>query len=179
MPENLIQSLNTSDSLLKIIGNYPPRWGRMDQISRLAVIEIGKILGTADLLLVQEHKVPESWLIGLIAGTRRGSLMTDLDFIASHKYDLALASPALFGYTLPNIALAEAASHYGLRGPVYSILSDSHPAQLAQQEADNLLKMQNHLSAVIWGTLDCFSITESNGAKRIQTVVDFNLILQM
>jgi len=42
--------------------------------------------------------------------------------------------PALFGYTLANIPLAEAANHFGLIGPVYAIIDENNPFQSAIEE---------------------------------------------
>lgn len=132
----------------------PKRWGRMDRISRLAVVEVGRVLaglsevapGTGD------GRTP---LVGLIVGTRRGSLATDLTYCASLRQGAALASPLLFSYTLPNIALSEAAIHFGLKGPVYSLLSDREPATAARREAELWQRHLPEIFGFIVGELDC------------------------
>jgi 3-oxoacyl-[acyl-carrier-protein] synthase II len=108
---------------LAVLGAVPKRWGRMDRISRLAVVEVGRALRAAGLLRADSEKAATASSGGLIGAGRYGCLATDLAFAATMAGGLHLASPTLFSYTLPNIALAEAASHYGLTGPVYALFS--------------------------------------------------------
>ena len=110
----------------------------MDLISRVALIEIGKVLGRESLLQPGSHALKNNLSAGLIVGTRKGSLATDLEFAKTLKEGPGFASPALFSYTLPNIALAEAALHYKLTGPVFSILSEA-PYQEAVHMANQWL----------------------------------------
>jgi len=60
-----------------------------------------------------------------------------------------LASPALFGYTLPNIPLAEAAGQFGLTGPVYAFFDIIHPLEKAKLEARQLLTYHPELSFML------------------------------
>ena len=108
--------------LVSIIGNMPQRWGRMDPASRIAVVEIGLLLKQSNLLY-RGNMLHEETKVGLIVGTKLGSLTTDLSFCQSLNEGVENASPILFSYTLPNIPLAEAACHYRITGPVYSIIS--------------------------------------------------------
>lgn len=111
------------DEIISILGVLPKRWGRMDRLSRLAVVEVGRELRQEGLLDSGDAGFSVRGCGGLIGVTRRGSLATDLAYAATLKDGPEMASPLLFSYTLPNTALAEAASHYGLTGPVYSVFS--------------------------------------------------------
>ncbi len=119
---------------LAVIGFTPKRWGRMDRFSRLAVVEVGRALRLAGLLRDEPGKIIVTGSGGLIGASRSGSLATDLAFAQTMAGGLNLASPTLFSYTLPNIALAEAASHYGLTGPVYSLFSGD-PTEVESEAA--------------------------------------------
>jgi len=106
----------------QILVTVPERWGRMDLLSQATLLAVGEVLHKASLL--DNHgKVVSDLVVGLVGGTRRGSLRTDLDYIETLAEGPDFASPALFGYTLANIPLAEAAVHYRLTGPVFSLFS--------------------------------------------------------
>ncbi|MBU0730129.1 MAG: hypothetical protein KKE17_02275 [Proteobacteria bacterium] len=141
-----------SEDLLAIVGAVPKRWGRMDSVSRLAVIEVGRVLHASGLLDGKDRRGEYSF--GLIAGTRRGSLATDLAFAETLSHGLETASPILFSYTLANTALAEAASHYGITGPVYSIYSEN-PFEDAVSEAQRWLS-EGFFQIMVAGALDYF-----------------------
>jgi len=137
---------------LAVIGVVPKRWGRMDRISRLAVVEVGRALRLAGLLRDEPAKVVATGSGGLIGAARYGCLATDLAFAETMAAGLNLASPTLFSYTLPNIALAEAASHYGLTGPVYSLFS-GEPAE-AESEARRWLAEESGPDFMVAGSID-------------------------
>jgi len=137
---------------LAVLGFPPKRWGRMDRISRLAVVEVGRALRAAGLLREKAGKLLVTGSGGLIGATRYGCLATDLAFAETLNAGLNLASPTLFSYTLPNIALAEAASHYGLTGPVYSLFSGD-PGE-AEAEARRWLAEESGVDFMVAGTLD-------------------------
>lgn len=141
--------------ILTVLGTLPQRWGRMDSISRLAVVEVGRALlacGWQDRNDQQSSNGGQGGLIGL---TRRGSLATDLAFIDTMKAGVALASPTLFSYTLANIALAEAASHYNLTGPVYSVFTENSSTDDGD-EARRWLACDASLDFMIVGELDVY-----------------------
>lgn len=137
---------------LAVLGVLPKRWGRMDRISRLAVVEVGRCLRAAGLLGAEPGRLAVTGAGGLIGAGRFGSLATDLAFAATMAGGLQLASPTLFSYTLPNIALAEAASHYGLTGPVYSLFAGDQAA--AEVEARGWLAGGGGLDFMVAGLLD-------------------------
>lgn len=153
-----------------ILGRVPERWGRMDLLSQATLLAVGRTLLAAGLL--EEHSGTRlaRGRIGLIAGSRWGSLATDLAYAKTLAAGLDGASPALFSYTLPNIALAEAAIHYRLTGPVYALLS-AEP--MAEAEA----------TARLWlaagGDLDCLLAGETDvlpGDDDPEIITEFRVI---
>ncbi len=134
-------------------GPAPKRWGRMDAMSRLAVLYVGQALQTAGLLEKETGKVVKDKIVGLVAGTQYGCLVTDLDFIETLNEGIAMASPLLFSYTLPNTALAEAATQFGLTGPVYAIFNE-HAYEEAQKEAQRWLLDKLGPNIMVAGELD-------------------------
>ena len=92
--------------------------------------------------------------MGLISVTRWGSLITDFAFCETLGQGPELASPTIFSYTLPNIAIAEAAGHFGLTGPVYSIFAEHDLMEKVKQEAILWLSNQPEISAMVAGRLD-------------------------
>lgn len=156
---------------LAILGTVPKRWGRMDRLSRLAVVEVGRVLVNAGLLHLDTGEVKlVKGLAGLVVGTRRGSIATDLAYANTLASGPAMASPLLFGYTLANIALAEAASHFGIKGPVYSLYSEN-PLADARREAERWLKTDPALTLMVAGELDCYTQDDSP-----HIVADFVLV---
>ena len=153
----------------EVLGVIPGRWGRMTPLSRLLIVEVGRVLQGRGILR-PGLKCSECGLqAGLIGGTRRGSLHTDLAFIESMKAGPGLASPALFGYTLPNIPLAEAASHYGLIGPVYAVFDEASPLTVAEREARLLLNMQQELSLMLACEFDHYA--GSDGEEELSVTL--------
>ena len=140
--------------VLAIIGSVPRRWGRMDLLSRMAVVAVGRAFCDSDLLDRQTNKIHGVNIVGLISVTRWGSLITDLAFCETLGQGPELASPTVFSYTLPNIAIAEAAGHFGLTGPVYSIFAEHDLMEKVKQEAMLWLSNQPEISAMVAGRLD-------------------------
>jgi len=149
-----VNSEPVNREILAIIGSVPRRWGRMDLLSRMAVVAVGRAFRDSDLLDRQTNKIHSANIVGLIAATRWGSLITDLAFCETLGQGPELASPTVFSYTLPNIALAEAAGHFGLTGPVYSIFAEHDLMEKVEQEAMLWLSNQPEISAMMAGRLD-------------------------
>ncbi|ADH85826.1 beta-ketoacyl synthase N-terminal-like domain-containing protein [Desulfurivibrio alkaliphilus] len=143
------------EEVLALLGEIPGRWGRMPPLSRVLVVETGRVLAAAGLLAGGRRLSDRGLKVGLVGATFTGCLSTDLDFAATLEGGFHLASPALFGYTLPNIALSEAASHYGLVGPVYAIFPGRAPAMAAAiAEAERWLVCRPELDLMLAGTYD-------------------------
>jgi hypothetical protein len=135
-------------------GRLPGRWGRMTPLCRLMIYEVGTLLRAEGILSDSGSCSQSGQIVGLIGATRRGSLNTDRAFLESMARGPGLASPALFGYTLPNSPLAEAASHYGLVGPVYAIFKNQEPLTRSIEEARMLLAGCIDLDLVICCAFD-------------------------
>ncbi len=144
-------TLNENDK--KIIGTLPERWLRMDLISQLAVLEVGRVLHQAGHLTGDTGTIRPDRDNALIIASRYGSLATDLEYAVTLADGIEFASPALFGYTLPNIAAAEAAGHYRISGPVYALL-DQDPLARARQEARRWQLHLGKAALIVYGELD-------------------------
>jgi len=156
--------------ILAVLGELPKRWGRMDKISRLAVVEVGRIMLAYGLLGRSGEPSSRRGRAGLIGLTRYGSLTTDLAYVETLKQGFEVASPTLFSYTLANIALAEAASHYGLTGPVYSVFVDD-PGSGGEAEARRWLDCDDSLDFMIVGALDVYPVPlQSNRGEGEQAL---------
>jgi len=108
---------------------------------------------------------------GLIVGSRRGSLVSDLAYAETLKLGPGLASPHLFSYTLPNIPLAEAAIQYQLTGPLF-VLIDEKPFENTVHEARQWLsEMPGEKNIMVAGTLDVIP-----GRNEFVTTAQFNTI---
>ncbi|MCK5231652.1 MAG: hypothetical protein KAR13_15370, partial [Desulfobulbaceae bacterium] len=103
---------------------------------------------------------------GLIVGTRYGCLATDLAFVDSMSHGVETASPVLFSYTLANIGLAEAASHYGLMGPVYAVYNEK-PMMIALNEARRWFAVPCGIDAMIAGSVDVVPAELTGKEERI------------
>ncbi len=91
------------------------RFGRFDQYTKAGFGAIALALRSAGL-----HRWKKKQPIGLVVGTRRGSLETDAAYFETAAYHGgAMASPNLFAYTLPNCMLGEASIRFGLTGPAF------------------------------------------------------------
>lgn len=137
------------DRVKDLLGEIPGRWGRMTPLSRLLIVETAQALYENAILARGQRFCDLGKNVGLLGATRRGSLHTDLAFIGTMGEGAGLASPALFGYTLPNIPLAEAAVAFGLTGPVYALFDNETPLKSAESEARLLLMMQKDLDLML------------------------------
>ncbi|PHR30239.1 MAG: hypothetical protein COA36_02320 [Desulfotalea sp.] len=151
------------EAVISLIGAIPKRWGRMNPLSRLLIVEVGRLLIAKGLITSGQKCSDRGLTIGLVGATSRGSLRTDVDFIASMEEGAGLASPALFGYTLPNIPLAEAAGQFGLTGPVYALFDTLKPFEKAELEARYLLSYHSELSLMLACEFDHLSGREARG----------------
>ncbi|MFO7762006.1 MAG: hypothetical protein ACQES8_07225 [Thermodesulfobacteriota bacterium] len=168
-----------SSEVMSILGKLPIRWGRMDKLSRLVLFEVGQALKRDGHLDQQGSRLPSSGTVGLVAGTRRGSLQTDLAYCESLKPGPGQASPALFSYTLANISLAETAAHYGLTGPVYNLFSEQ-PYEDALWEAKRWLATVDYPLQIVTGEVDIVPEISppliSQDKKKYRTSARFTVI---
>lgn len=145
--KKLIFSDQADESVSTLLGKVPGRWGRMTPLCRLLIIQTARLLRDHDLLACGHRFSDSGRRVGLIGGTKRGSLHTDRAFIDSMVE--GLASPALFGYTLPNIPLAETAVVFGLTGPVFAMFDNRVPLEKAELEANRFLESDRTLEFML------------------------------
>lgn len=132
-----------------VFGEVLPRFGRLDEYSKLGLAAIAFALKDARL-----DKWDEKRPAGIIASSTYGCLATDMEYFDGLIANGAnLASPNLFACTLPNIFLGEAAIHFGLTGPGFAV----NGAQPAGTEGlglalDSMLLNENPMMIV--GTCD-------------------------
>ena len=118
-----------------------PRFGRLDEFSRLGLSAIALALRDAGLDQWQEKRN-----FGLIAGTAYGCLTTDIAYFDTVLADGgALASPNLFAYTLANCVLGEAAIRFGLTGPGFVV---------NETATSRLTSLVMALESLFWGECD-------------------------
>lgn len=114
------------------------RFGRLDRFSRLGLAAITFALRDARLEEWQEKRS-----VGIIASTRLGCLVTDIDYFDGVIPEQGkLASPNLFAYTLPNCFLGEAAIRFGLTGSNFIV---------SGRAGDPLLSLRLGLESLAWG----------------------------
>ena len=99
------------------------RFGRFDLDSKRVSIVAGLALSDAG---IATHSTAESENVGMLAVNREGALRTNIEYFGDYlRSGRTLGRAILFIYTLPTSPLAEAAIHYGLRGPlVYAARED-------------------------------------------------------
>ncbi len=92
-----------------------PRFGRMDDYTRLGLLGIALAMQDAQL----DHWT-EMRNIAIMASTVYGCMQTDADYYDTVKPKGGLlSSPNLFAYTLSNTFLGEAAIYFGLTGAAF------------------------------------------------------------
>jgi Beta-ketoacyl synthase, N-terminal domain len=101
----------------EIFMNPPVRHRRFDNYCRIGCAAIALALKDADMDHAESPRP-----IGIIASTRYGCFETDLAFHATAEEENGIyASPNLFSYTLPGMAISEAAIHFRLTGPTFTV----------------------------------------------------------
>lgn len=159
--------------LVSLLGEAPARWGRMSLLSRMLLVKIAQVLHARGTLGEERKFVKSGKRVGLVGATKRGSIYTDLAFIQTMEE--GLPSPALFGYTLPNIPLAEAALFFGLTGPVYAMFEQEGLLAAACEEASRLMSMNDEVDMIIACEFDHIP---GNGESKIPvnlTVLEKNV----
>lgn len=159
------------DIARELLGTLPERWGRMDLMSRTALVEVGLTLRLHNMLEEESCTLAPGWTGGLIVGSEKGSLAIDLEYAKTLKEGPGMASPHLFGYTLPNIPLAEAAIQYGLTGPVFSLLSDAPYEEAVHEASQWLSDMPGDNTFIVAGALDVIPSRESS-----KVIAKFNVL---
>lgn len=101
----------------EVYGNPPVGYRRFDRYCRVGCAAIALALKDVGM-----DRPEGTRPIGIIASTRYGCMETDLEFYATAREGKGLyASPSLFAFTLPGIAVSEAAIHFRLTGPAFTV----------------------------------------------------------
>ncbi len=166
IPANLqracIEDEGYDHELLCILPHIPSKWPRMDMLSRAVILEIGlRIASLNDVISIRNT--------GIIGGTVFGSVRTDFRFWSDRESGSEFSSPHLFTYTLPNIALSEAAACFDIRGPVFTVTA-ADPRGAAILEAQRFLRYNKGLKAVFAGYMEF-------GIEDKFPCVDFEIIM--
>jgi 3-oxoacyl-[acyl-carrier-protein] synthase II len=113
------------------------RFGRFDPVSRMTCLACELALRDADVDFVPEslHEV------GILGAGFNGSLAANSAFFKDYvESGRILARGNLFVYTLPTAPLGEAAIHFGLRGPLFSMIAPATPLSDSLEVASRLVK---------------------------------------
>ena len=121
MTDGLKPILAAGDPLIppveEIYLSPPVRYRRFDSYCRIGCAAIALALKDAGM-----DRAERTRPIGIIASTRYGCFETDLAFYATAREEEGIyASPNLFAFTLPGIAISEAAIHFRLTGPTFTV----------------------------------------------------------
>lgn len=98
-----------SNSVFKELRLDYPKFHKMDNLSKLGFLAAENLL--ADSPLISQYDAER---IGIIMANANSSTDTDLRYNTQVKQQLV--SPALFVYTLPNIAIGEICIRHGIKG---------------------------------------------------------------
>ncbi len=129
-------------SAYKTLDTQYPKFFKMDQLSKLALI-------ASDILL----KTETDKNVALVLSNRASSLDTDRKHQASLQEQEPYASPAVFVYTLPNICLGEISIKNGLLSENSFFIFDTFNAEYLQIYAEHLLSTQK-AKKVLCGWVD-------------------------
>ena len=103
--------------LLEYIPELPGRFGRFDIYTRLCFS--AAVLALKDAGMIEREGKQN---VGVIVGSSSGVYDDDLAFFESTRESGGeFASPNLFSYTLPNVALGEIAVFNGFTGPSFCV----------------------------------------------------------
>ncbi len=125
--------------------NYS-KFYKMDLLSKMGII--------CTEILLQENQIDKN--TALVFQNNAGSLATDLEHQKSiSKSSNALASPAVFVYTLPNIVMGEIAIKHGLKSENAFFIAESFTPNFIHTYTDILLQTNKANSAICgWIDLD-------------------------
>jgi hypothetical protein len=130
----------------RLFSRTPFEWfGRMDALSKQAAVAV-ELLGLP--FLDQGKRRPE---MAISLGTEHGSLGVDLEFLQTIGQPGG-ASPLLFSYTLPSIAIGEIAIRHRILGPNVCFMSGPDSGLLAVWEGVRLVEDGEAMSCVCIGS---------------------------
>jgi hypothetical protein len=141
-----------ADGIEWLLGGYKhfrfdyPKFYRMDGLSKLGWLATEILLGDG---FIKSYN-PED--IGIVLANRSSSLDTDIKYFESVK---AIASPALFVYTLPNIVIGEISIRHNLKGENTLFVSDHFNIDFTRDYVQDLF-VEGSVESCICGWLEFF-----------------------
>jgi hypothetical protein len=154
--------------------NYP-KFYKMDNLSKLTFLAGELLIRRSNT----EIHLPEN--TALIFANSASTLDTDKNFIATLE---SIPSPAVFVYTLPNIALGELCIRHGWKGETMFLIQENfNPRQLIEQAT--LTFAAGNISSCILGWSDYHSdlnysvniwLISSNPEIKAQKLSEFQLL---
>jgi 3-oxoacyl-(acyl-carrier-protein) synthase len=127
--------MNTPEWLLAVykFANVDyPKFYKMDNLSKLGWL-------AAEILMMNGfHEKYKSEDVGIVLSNRSSSLDTDIKYFETTK---AVASPALFVYTLPNIVIGEISIRHRLKGENAMFVSECFEAGFTRQYVQDLFSV--------------------------------------
>lgn len=136
-----------------------PKFYKMDNLSKLGW------LATEFLLQDVSLKSYEPEDIGIVFYNRSSSLDTDIKYFDTVK---AIASPALFVYTLPNIVMGEISIRHHLKGENILFVSDRFESGLMRQYVQDLFT-SGSVRCCICGWIEFFENTVETALYLVET----------
>lgn len=165
--------------LEEYLPELPPRFGRFDVYTKVTFATAVLALKDAGLLQREGKK-----RIGILLGSSSSVYDADIAYYESTiEAKGAFASPNLFSYTLPNVALGEIAVYFNFIGPTFCVGNDPAnpgldvmPAALSilqSKQCDSILagwvevaqKASDHRIYPKGGALAVLTLAETGGIK--------------
>ncbi len=146
--------------LEEYIHELPGRFGRFDVYTKICFAAAVLALKDADMLT---HGGERKKNIGVIVGSSTGVYDDDLAFYESTRESKGeFASPNLFSYTLPNVALGEIAVFFKFSGPTFCVGNDHENPGLAAIPAALSLLAAKQCECVLVGWVEAAQNIKNN-----------------
>jgi 3-oxoacyl-(acyl-carrier-protein) synthase len=120
----------------KALGINYPKFYKMDNLSKLAVLAAELLLSDAGLR--EKYKAQD---IAVIVSNANSSIDTDRRYWETVK--AGAPSPSLFVYTLPNVMLGEICIRWGIKGENTCLVSEQFDAAFQTDYVNSLLDLHN------------------------------------
>jgi hypothetical protein len=133
------------------------RFGRLDLLSKFAAVAVEM------LDLSPPEKGAMHLDMAIVMGTALGCHSVDCEFYGNIVRGEG-ASPTLFAYTLPNIAIGEIAMRHQIGGPTYCFMAGEQSGLLALWEGMELIKSEEGVRSCI-----CLGVDASTEMARAIT----------
>jgi len=170
-----LQTLAKADGLFA----YPvANWGRFNAAGRLTCCACALALRDAGIAYAAGTKIPG---IGLLGTAPDGSLEANREYFKDYvDSGRTLARGNLFIYTLPSSALAEAAIHFGLQGPMTYLYSPAEPfaallataaGMIAAGEATAMLAVAADATGAVCHVLGPRQAVRDRGLEPMEDVI--------